>query len=264
MNFEKIDPLKIDVNPKQPRKYFVEKDLEQLIESIKKEGVLQPLIVSKNQENQRFTLVAGERRLRASRALALSAVPVVIKQVSSLELLKIALVENLQREDLNVIEEAHAYKALIDEHGYTQEQCAKELGLERSTVANTIRLLNLPLEVHKDLVDKSLSFGHARALLGLEKKSKILEARNIVLAKDLSVRQTEALCKKIKRNQNKKTAFTLEDSRSNLDYMAESLRFHLRTKVNFVGSSSRGKIEISYFSSAELERIIELVGKKLE
>ena len=264
MDFDTINPQEIDLNPQQPRKNFVEQDLRKLIKSIEKDGVLQPLLISKNKANNRFTLIAGERRLRASRALNLKKVPVVIKQASNLELLKIALVENLQRADLSVIEEAYAYKALLEEYNYTQEECAQELSLDRSTVANTVRLLKLPQEVHADLVEKRLTTGHARALLALEHKAKIIEARNLVVAKSLSVRQTETLCKRLKRKNQDKQRESLEEGNANLEYVAESLRFHLRTKVKFVGSSSRGKIEISYFSSSELERILELVGKKLE
>ncbi|MEZ4742870.1 MAG: ParB/RepB/Spo0J family partition protein [Bdellovibrionota bacterium] len=259
-----IDPQLIDPNPQQPRRFFHDKDLQELCDSIKVDGVLQPLIVSKEDTESRYTLIAGERRLRASKMAGLKKVPVIIKNGASDDLLRLALIENIQRADLNVIEEAYAYQSLIADYGLTQEQCAQRLGKERSSIANAIRLLLLPKEVQDDVIESRLTMGHGRALLSLEDKKQILRVRDIILKKNLSVRQTEKLCKTVKSDGD--TA--LQGSESNvpnpdLEYIADKLRSRFRTKVKLSGTGSRGKIEISYFSVAELERILGIISKKI-
>lgn len=256
-----LDPNRIIANPNQPRKHFNSQELEDLASSIKKDGVLQPIIVSR--KGQDYILIAGERRLRASKLAGMSKIPVIVKEINQEEYLRIALIENIQRSDLNVVEEAQAYDALIKEHGLTQEACASAVGKERSTVTNTLRLLSLPLEIQDDLINKKLSMGHARALLGLESKEKILAAKKIVLERELNVRQTEQLCKSFKKGEK-----SLENQRdakksNDLQHLAENLRAHLRTKVRLTGNGTRGTIVLSYFSSNELERILGLVGPKL-
>lgn len=244
----------IDANPRQPRQMFDTDSLREMANSIKREGVLQPVILTQN--NERYTIVAGERRVRASRLAGLASVPALVRELTATDALHIALIENVQRQDLNALEEALAYQTLIDDYGYTQEQCARKVGKERSSVSNIVRLLALPAEIKQDLMFGRLTMGHCRALLSLPNKEMMLEARKIVLKKELTVRQTEALCKRYTPTEIKKPR--LADN--SLDHLATGLRDHLRTKVRVSGSENRGRIEISYFSAKELERIINLIG----
>ena len=185
--------------------------------------------------------------------------PVLVKDVTPDEMLRIAIIENVQRSNLNVIEEAEAYGALIKEFGLTQEECAKKVGKDRVTISNLLRILALPREVQKDLMDGTLTMGHGRALLSLNEKKLILRARDIIVQKKLSVRQTEQLVKKIKKIGEDESEVNLEQD-PDLEYLAEGLRSFLRTKVRLAGNGSRGKIEISYFSAAELERLLRSIG----
>ena len=260
-----VDPNLIDPNPEQPRKFFKQEELKNLSQSIALDGVLQPLIVVNNANfSGRYLLIAGERRLRASKMAGLQKIPVIIKNTSPDERLRIALIENIQRADLNIIEEAMAYEALIKEYGLTQEQCAEKVGKDRSTITNALRILSLPRTIHEDLCEQRLSMGHARAFLSLDSSHQIQQARDIVIRKGLSVRKTELLC----RNLSSKTAPKNKGHAAlNLDpdieYIADNLRNFLRTKVKISGSAQRGKIEVSYFSTAELERILGLISKKM-
>ncbi len=252
----------IEPNPHQPRKLFDDEALKTLTQSIKEDGILQPLLVSRGEKPSKYVLIAGERRWRAARLAGLEKVPVLIKEKAPEDMLRIALIENIQRSDLNIIEEAEAYSSLIRDFGLTQDACAKKVGKDRTTVTNALRLLALPREVQDDLVEGRLSMGHGRTLLSLDDKKMILRARDMVVKKAMNVRQTEQLCKAF---QKKGTAAADEQAATeradpDMEYMAESLRSHLRTKVKLSGNPSRGKIEISYFSAAELERIIEAIG----
>ena len=260
-----IDIDFIDPNPSQPRKIFDEKSINELASSLKQDGVLQPIIVSKSTVTGRFTIVAGERRWRASRIAGLDSVPVIVKDGARSELLRIALIENIQRADLNIMEEAEAYSSLIKELGLTQDQCADRVGKDRSTVTNILRLLTLPKEIRDDITNARLTMGHGRAMLGLDDKKQILRCRDIVLKKQLSVRQTEQLVKSFKQpaTENGTTSPTSLGDNADLQYITESLRSHLHTKVRIAGSPSRGRIEISYFSTAELERILRSMGHSL-
>lgn len=251
-----VEVSKIKPNPRQPRKIFNEDELTALSKSLKEDGVVQPLIVAKDNHGG-FTLIAGERRWRASKIAGFEKVPALVKSVSPDEMLRIAIIENVQRSNLNIIEEAEAYASLIKDFGLTQEECAKKIGKDRVTVTNILRILTLPQEVQDNLMANQLSMGHGRALLSLNEKSLILKAQDIIIAKKLSVRQTEQLVKKIKNHSDKET---VENEDPDLDYLAESLRSHLRTKVKLSGNGSRGKIEISYFSAAELERLLASIG----
>lgn len=259
----KINPKDIEPNPHQPRRVFKEEDLTSLANSIKVDGIIQPLIVTKGDQKGKFTLIAGERRWRASQLLGLELVPVIVKEVASDDLLRIALIENIQRSDLNIIEEAEAYSSLINDFSLTQEECARKVGKERATVTNTLRLLALPREIQDDLMDERLTMGHGRALLSLEDTKLMLRARDIVVKKKLNVRQTEQLCKSFKKN-NDNNKINNDDISPDLNYLADHLRSILRTKVKLQGTGSRGKIEISYFSAAELERILGIVGYNLK
>ena len=254
----------IESNPHQPRKAFDERALKELSASLKLDGLLQPIVVARSEVSpQKYIIIAGERRWRASKLAGFDSIPAVVKDRASDDMLRLALIENIQRADLNVIEEAEAYAALIKDYGLTQEQCADKVGKERSSVTNSLRLLSLPRELQDDIVESRLTMGHGKALLSLDDKKLILRARDIVIKKGLSVRQTEQLCKSFRdpKAKNGKTPHAIKDE-ADLAYVTESLRGYLHTKVRIAGNTSRGKIEVSYFSAAELERVLKLMGHK--
>ncbi len=258
-NVFEIDIGNIHPNPRQPRKIFKDSDLISLAQSLKQDGVIQPLVVSKDGEG--YMIIAGERRWRASKMAGFAKLPVIVKEVTPEEMLRLAIIENVQRANLNVIEEAEAYALLIKDYGLTQDDCARRVGKDRSTISNLLRILTLPQEIHDDLMNEKLTMGHGRAFLALDDKGLIMKAREIVLSRKLSVRQTEQLIKRMKRQGaglEKDGDRTV--SNADLDYLADTLRSHLRTKVKLQGSGSRGRIEISFFSPAELERILQLIG----
>jgi ParB family chromosome partitioning protein len=253
----------IAVNPHQPRMHFKDSEIEALAASIKVDGIIQPLTVMKTSLPGKYTLIAGERRLRASKIAGLTKVPVIVREpMTDQEQLRVALIENIQRQDLNIVEEAEAYQSLIEDFGLTQEQCAEKVGKERSTVANTLRILQLPKEVREDLVEGRLSMGHGRALLSIEDRKLILRARDIIIKKGLNVRQTEQLVKNYK-SQSQTPGGKAAKDQADLGYLADSLRSTLMTKVNISGTAARGRIEISFFSSAELERLLAILGHKI-
>ncbi|MBI2603867.1 MAG: ParB/RepB/Spo0J family partition protein [Deltaproteobacteria bacterium] len=251
----------IDPNPWQPRKGFSEKYLLELARSLTQDGVLQPLVVSKNKANPgRYVLVAGERRLRAAKIAGLESVPVVFRDdLKSDDQLRLALIENIQRRNLNAIEEAEAYKCLIDQFGYTQEECALRVGKERPSITHALRLLTLPREIQLDVITGRLSGGHARAIAGAGDKKRMLEARDKILNNGLNVRDAEELCKKLREQSGKDTL--RQDP--NLDYVADTLRTLLRTKVKIKGRGKNGRIEIYYFSPSEFERILDAMGCRI-
>lgn len=253
----------VEPNPHQPRKVFDEAKLRELSSSLKQDGFIQPIVVSTTATPGKFIIIAGERRWRASRLAGFETVPVIIKNTTNEEMLRLALIENIQRANLNVIEEAEAYASLIRDYGLTQEQCADKVGKERSSVTNTLRLLSLPRELQDDIIDTRLSMGHGRAILSLEDKKLMLRCRDIVIKKSLSVRQTEQLVKTFKdaKESGAKAGATIKDE-ADLQYITESLRSYLHTKVKLSGTTSRGKMEISYFSAAELERLMKVMGHK--
>lgn len=244
---------KLEPGPYQPRLTFDDQQLQEMATSIRRDGVLQPVILTRKDDH--YSIVAGERRVRAARLAGLKSVPAIIKDLSAADMLRVALIENVQRSDLNAIEEATAYQVLINDFGLTQEQCANQIGKDRSSISNALRLLNLPLEIKTDLMQRRLSMGHCRALLSLPSAVMMLEARQLILKKNLSVRQTELLCRSMPSKNKKNTSDMAE-----LDYLAEGLRTHLQTRVRVSGSGSKGRIEISYFSAAELDRILNLMG----
>ncbi|MBX6422535.1 ParB/RepB/Spo0J family partition protein [Thermosulfurimonas sp. F29] len=192
-----VSPDAIVPSPFQPRRKFSEEELARLADSIREKGVLQPLLVREIAPGT-YELVAGERRLRAAKMAGLSEVPVLVKALSDEEALSVALIENLQREDLNPLEEAEGYRRLMEEFGFTQEEIARRVGKDRSTVANALRLLRLPEEIREDLWEGRLSAGHARALLALEDRELMLTAREEILRRGLSVRETERLVKRLR------------------------------------------------------------------
>jgi ParB family chromosome partitioning protein len=245
----------------QPRKNFNDKKMAELIASIREKGVIQPLVV--RQQGDHYQIIAGERRWRAAQKAGLDRVPVVIQDVSENHALEIALIENIQREDLNPLEEAGAYRYLVDTFDLSQEDVAQRVGKDRSTVANALRLLRLPEKIKEMVTASQLSMGHARALLALERDEDILEASNEILRKNLSVRETEKLVKKIKNFdgviKEKKTPAINPD---NVELMNE-LEMHLGTQVKLVKKSRGGKIEIHYHDDSELSRLVEQLFGRL-
>ncbi len=248
-----------DLKPhhKQPRKTFDDQKMAELSASIKEKGVIQPLVV--RQVEDHYQIIAGERRWRASQKAGLKEVPVVIQDVSEDWALEMALIENIQREDLNPIEEAEAYRNLMEGFEFSQEEVARRVGRERSTVTNMLRLLRLPDAVREDLVGGFMSMGHARALLSLEQEEDILEAREQVLKKRLSVRETEALVKKIKSFGLPKKAKAPKEEDPQLVHLAGEIKRALGTKVKIVPKGKGGKIEISFFSPEDLDRLMEVL-----
>jgi len=250
-------------NKHQPRLMFDQEELTELAESIRENGIIQPLIVSRVSK-KKYVLVAGERRLRASKMAGLKTVPVVVREISSDdELLEFALIENIQRTDLNPLEEAEAYRKLIDKFGLTQEEAAQKVGKNRSTVANTLRLLQLPEYIKDDLLSGQLSEGHARALLAvLSSPATLKEVRDQIIAKQLSVRQTEKLIKAITRDVSPKAPNRRKEkefSKSVKKTFENQLTNRLSSQVLISQKGSRGKIEIEYYSYDDLERIISSV-----
>ncbi|MFK5925154.1 MAG: ParB/RepB/Spo0J family partition protein [Desulfuromusa sp.] len=245
---------------RQPRKNFDEFKMAELVASIEEKGIIQPLVVRRQDDH--YQIIAGERRWRAAQKAGLERVPVVIQDVSEDWALEIALIENIQREDLNPLEEAEAYRYLMDSFDLLQEEVAKRVGKDRSTVANSLRLLRLPEKVKNDVAQSRLSMGHARALLALEQDEDIIEASLEVIRKKLSVRETEKLIKKIKSmfgaRSHKPGVEKVVDP--NLLALENSLRQQLGTPVKLHTKANGGRIEISYHDQEELGRILELLG----
>ncbi len=249
---------RIEPNKEQPRKVFDEESIGELADSIKQYGLIQPIVVRKNGDF--YEIIAGERRWRASKKAGLKEVPVVIREYEDRERAEISLIENIQRENLNAIEEAMAYKQLIDEYDLTQEELSQKISKSRTAIANTMRLLKLLPEVQKMVIDGKLSGGHARALLGLENEEAQLKAANKIIEGGLNVRQTEELVRAL--NAPKKSAEKKKPDNDFLykdieDKMTES--FGTKVKITRKENGS-GKIEISYYSEQELDRIYNLIN----
>ena len=245
----------IKPNRFQPRSAFNEEDLQELAESIKTQGVLQPLLVRKDDAG--YELIAGERRLRASKRAGLTQVPVVIKQVTDDKLLEMSLVENIQRENLNPIEESEAYHRLITQLNLTQDQASARVGKSRSTVANFLRLRQLPEQIKSSITDGTLSMGHARALLGADNATQQLTAWRTVIARKLSVRETENLVRRLKSAKKRLTVTKDRSEQIYLTSLAEDLSRHLGTKILIKKNGKTGKVEIEFYSNDDLERLIE-------
>ncbi|NIP30031.1 MAG: ParB/RepB/Spo0J family partition protein [Candidatus Dadabacteria bacterium] len=257
-----IDIHNIIPNASQPRKNFDDISLNELAGSIKENGLIQPIVVRKKGND--YEIVAGERRWRASQIAGIKKIPVIIKEVSDENLLELALIENLQREDLNPIEEAEAYNKLMTDFKLTHDDISKKIGKNRSTITNMIRLLQLTDKAKKALISKEITAGHARALLGLESKSQIDKILDEIISKNHSVRKTEDIIKKYNYEKRERTSIKAgsKDSETN-DYFVESLVDELRktlgTKVKIKQSGKRGKIEIEYYSPEELDRLIGMI-----
>ncbi|MBC8208882.1 MAG: ParB/RepB/Spo0J family partition protein [Desulfobulbaceae bacterium] len=251
-------------NKHQPRTVFDEEGLEELTSSIRESGIIQPLIVTPMGDDQ-YELIAGERRLRAAKRVGLEQVPVVVRiDVNDDDLLELAVIENVQRRDLNAVEEAEAYEKLIEKFGYTQEQAAKKVGKSRSAVANLLRLLQLPGFVKGDLQSGILSEGHARSLLRLMDDPVLMkEVRDQIVDRKLSVRQTEKLIRKsLNANRQVRKKAPVESETIPASYsqaLSNQLTNHLNSKVAIVQNGTRGKLEIEYYSLDDLERLIEII-----
>ncbi|MFU8780355.1 MAG: ParB/RepB/Spo0J family partition protein [Kiritimatiellia bacterium] len=261
---------RISRNPRQPRQTFREEALEELAASIREHGVLQPLMV-RTKPDGTYELIAGERRLRASGLAGLQEVPVHIVEVSDLESLEIAIIENLQREDLNPIEEAEGYRELAAEFKLTQEEIARQVGRSRAAVANALRLLTLADDVRECLKNQRISTGHAKALLGLSiPQEQTLLAKRII-AEDLSVRATEKIVKRIASMPSRPRANKPDIPTTHLRVLSEKLHNHFGTSVRLQpcktfanGKKSKGSIEIDFFSNSDLERVLSIMGVELE
>lgn len=246
-------------NPQQPRTTFKEEELAELADSIREHGVIQPLIVSENEDGN-YTLIAGERRLRAAQIVGLNTVPVVTRKADEQELLELALIENIQREDLSPLEAAEAYKSLEENFNLTHEEISRKVGKNRTSVTNTMRLLKLPGDVQKALLERKISEGHARVLLSLPTAQAQINAMNHIISSDLSVRQTEEYVRSLigekKPVKNAKTPLSPE-----MQEIENRLRSVIGTKVSLKPSKNgSGSISIHYYSEEELESILEKLG----
>jgi ParB family chromosome partitioning protein len=246
----------IEANPDQPRQQFLREELRELVNSVREKGIITPLLVTRKETG--YQLIAGERRWRAAQQAGLKRVPVVVKETTATESLELAIIENIHRKDLNPIEEAVAYSKLLEQTGITQESLAKRLSKDRSSITNSLRLLNLPPSIQNDVITGTLSMGHARLLAGIKDVAQQSFVRNSIIKKDLSVRQSEALVKKL-RAPGKKNPENPE-----MDYyiqsLADNLKKSLGTKVEINKRGKTGKIVVHFYSDDELDRLLELIG----
>ena len=246
----------VEPNSEQPRKHFNDEKLEQLAESIKIHGIVQPLIVKRDANT--YKIVVGERRWRAARLAGLSTVPVIIKELSSKQVMEIALIENIQREDLNPIEEAEAFEKLISEFEMTQDDVAKTVGKSRPAISNAIRLLTLQEKLKNYVINGEITSGHARALLAIEDKELQNKAADEIINKGINVRETEELVKRLLKKKEK-----AKHKKPNAEYISleEKFREIFGTRVKIQNSNKKGKIVIEYYSVDELDRITDLISK---
>lgn len=265
-----IDIALIETNPFQPRTEFEKEALLELAASIKEHGLIQPITVRKLDSNK-YQLISGERRFRASQAAELTKIPAYIRVANDQSMLEMALVENIQRKDLNAIEVALSYKRLIDECDLTQEELAKKVSKNRSSVTNTLRLLNLPVEIQSAIIENKISFGHARALLALSDESMQLYLLDQIISQELSVRQTEEWIKESKQQEKNASAQDVEEKSSdkktvvlslqNQNILAD-LQTSLKKKIDLnVNEKGKGKITIHFKNNAEFEEILALLDK---
>ena len=250
---------KVEPNPDQPRQDFDEEELQALADSITEHGIIQPLAVRQLNSGY-YQIIAGERRWRAARLANLSEIPVVIVEADNKKVMELALIENLQRQDLNPVEEALGYQSLMQDYGLTQEDAAKRVGKSRPAVANALRLLNLSSEVLNKVRSGELSAGHARAILSLKAEKQQLEAAQKVIALDLSVRQTEMMCK----NMSKEAAPVKEEPVLKIDYVAEcekQLSKHLGRGVKIVNGKRKGRFELEFYGQDDLQVLLDALMK---
>jgi len=254
-----IEVSRISAGGEQPRKVFRDESLKELAASIKERGVLQPVIVSRTGDGA-FRLIAGERRWRASQLAGLKKIPAIVKNVAAKDSLEIALIENIQRENLNPVETAEAFHKLMKDFNLTQEELSEKVGKERATVANYLRLLKLPDEIKLFISDGSLSMGHARAILSIEGRASQADAARKIITKGLSVRETEALAKNISVSGTKKSKAHKGHKDPQIASLEDRLIKNLGTKVRINHKGKKGgKIEIEYYSLDELDRLLEIL-----
>jgi len=251
------DIERIRPNRYQPRMRFSEDELEGMARSIKEQGIIQPLLVRKDDNG--FELVTGERRLRAAKKAGLSHVPVIVRTIADTDLLELSIVENIQREDLNPMEEAEAYYQLIAKFNLTQDQAAARVGKSRSAVANFLRLRQLPEQIKTDIMDGILSMGHARALLGASNSAQQNAAWRAVVSKRLSVRETERLINRLKAEKKKPKESSTGSEQRYLLSLAEDLSRRFGTKVQIKRHGKKGKVEITFFNDDDLDRVLRLL-----
>ena len=247
---------KIRPNADQPRKKFNREKLEELAASIKEHGILQPLVV--RPENNGYTIIAGERRWRAATMAGLKEVPVIVKDLPAKDVMELALIENVQREDLNAIEEAEAYGALMEHFNLTQGEIGIRIGKSRAAITNTMRLLNLPDKVRQEVLDDHISSGHARALLSLEDQKQMEALCEEIIDKKLSVRETEKKVKLLKNPPKEDKA--KPEKNPYITAVEDGLKPKFATKVKISGKKDKGKIELEFYSTEDLNRILDLLG----
>jgi ParB family chromosome partitioning protein len=243
----------IKTNKYQPRTEFNRERLSELVESIREKGVVQPVLVRKTPEG--FELIAGERRLRAVKSLGIEKIPAIVRNVDDVNMLEISLIENIQREELNPIEEAHAFQKLVTDFNFTQDRIAKALAKDRSTIANTIRLLALPAKIRDYISKNTITAGHAKALLTLPSETDQLRVCNLIVKKGLSVRETESVVSRRSFGERRPKA-PRDQGISDLE---SRLQQRLGTRVRITHGKKRGKIQIEYYSTADLNRILDLI-----
>jgi len=258
---EEVAVDRIDPNPFQPRRAFLPEKLKELADSIRASGVVQPVLLRRS--GDRYQLIAGERRWRAARQAGLTVIPALLREIGDRDALELALTENLLREDLNPLEAAQGYAALQQKHGLSHEEIAERLGLDRSTVTNTLRLLRLPPEVQRMIEERVISAGHARALLGLESETAQLRLAQLIVKQGLSVRQAENLVA-LRGSKSSKKNEGVDAPKLDPNVRAAVLEMEraLGTRVKVQGDEKRGKIEISYYSPEDLNRIYEWIVKR--
>ena len=252
----KIPVENIVPNPNQPRYYFDENNLKELSESIKEHGIIQPILVTKT-NGDKYELIAGERRLQASKLLGLKEIPAIVRLATNQQKLELALVENIQRHNLNPVEEAKAYQKLSKEFNLTQEEIAKKTGKSRSTIANIIRLLDLPIEIQRGIIVGKITEGHARAILGLENSEKQRALYELILKNNLTVRATENKVKEVTVHTHKRKV--LKQADPYLQNLEDNLQQKLGTKVKIKKHGTTGKITIDFFSEEEFNKIVKLL-----
>jgi len=250
----------ITPNKYQPRQNFSRDELKELSESIKEQGIIQPLLVRKSDSG--YELIAGERRLRASKMANLTEVPVIVKDISDKEMLELSIIENIQRQDLNPMEEAEAYQKLADKFHLTQDEVAIKVGKSRSAVTNFIRLLKLPGQIKESISKNSITMGHARALLGIDDSDKQIKAWQLVITNGLSVRQTEALIKQLKTLKPEQPKVLPNPDKQYFANIANNITTFLNTDVHISRKGNKGKIQILFKDNKELERLSNLLQNK--
>ncbi len=251
-----VDPSLVDPNPHQPRQAFDENALNELASSIREHGILQPMIVTE-EGNGRYQLIAGERRLRAAKLVQLSTVPVIVRSFTGQQKLELAIIENLQREDLNPMEMATAFRKLVDQFNMTLEAISKRVGKDGSTISNTMRLLNLPLEAKRAVAAGKMSEGHARVILSVPSYEKQLALTKLILSHTWTVRQTEEFARSFK--EEKATKDTALKRIAGSSELTRSLGDYLGTKVDVIYRATGGRLQIDFYSEEELDRIYKAI-----